>query len=160
EPASLHNLSGFRIAAVRNNSRQVLEARAVVMAAPAHVAAHLLTLVAPHLAQKLSAIAYASLAVVAAGYYNKQASAPLDGFGVLIPRGEGHRTLGIVWNTSLFPGRAPEGQMVLTSFIGGTTDPEIAKKPKEEIAAIVQKDHQRILGITGSPIASAIWVHH
>jgi oxygen-dependent protoporphyrinogen oxidase len=50
--------------------------------------------------------------------------------------------------------------MVLTSFIGGTTDPEIAKKPKEEIAAIVQRDHQKILGITGSPIASAICVHH
>jgi len=160
EPASAHNLRGFRVAALRNNSRQVLDAQAVVMAAPAHVAAHLLALVAPHLAQKLSGIAYASLAVVATGYYKKQASAPLDGFGVLIPRSERHRALGIVWNTSLFPGRAPEGQMVLTSFIGGTTDPEIAKKPKEEIAAIVQKDHQKILGITGSPIASAIWVHH
>jgi oxygen-dependent protoporphyrinogen oxidase len=49
--------------------------------------------------------------------------------------------------------------MVLTSFIGGATDPEIATKPKEEIVAIVQKDHEQILGITGSPIASAIWVH-
>jgi oxygen-dependent protoporphyrinogen oxidase len=152
-------VSGFRVATIRNNSRTILNANAVVMAAPAHVAAHLLAAIAFDLSHKLSGIAYASLAVVATGYYKEQASAPLDGFGVLIPRSEKLRTLGIVWNTSLFPGRAPDGQMVLTSFVGGTTDPEIAVKPKEEIAAIVQKDHQQLLGITGSPIASAIWVH-
>ncbi len=134
-------------------------AQAVVVAAPAHVAAHLVAPVASDLAHRLSGVAYASLAVVAMGYYKKQASLPLDGFGVLIPRSEKHRTLGIVWNTSLFAGRAPDGQMAITSFLGGTTDPEIAQKPAEEIAAIVQKDHQEILGMTGSPIQSMIWVH-
>jgi len=159
EPSDGQGATGFRIAAVRGNSRQVLDAHAVVMAAPAHAAAHLLARVAPDLSHKLSGIAYASLAVVGTAYYKRQASAPLEGFGVLIPRSEKHHTLGIVWNSSLFPGRASEGQMVLTSFIGGTTDPEIVTKREEEIAAIVQKDHQQILGITGSPIASAIWVH-
>jgi len=146
---------GFR----RSDGAGALSAPAVVMAAPAHVAAPLVTTIAPDLAQKLSAVAYASLAVVATGYYKKQASAPLHGFGVLIPRTEKRRTLGIVWNTSLFAGRAPEGQMTITSFIGGTTDPGIAQKPPEEIAALVQKDHQEILGITGSPITTIIWVH-
>jgi protoporphyrinogen/coproporphyrinogen III oxidase len=130
-----------------------------VIAAPAQVAAHLVRPIASDLARKLSGIAYASLAVVATGYYQKQASAPLDGFGVLIPRSERHRTLGMVWNTSLFAGRAPEGQMVITSFLGGATDPEIAQKPPKEITAIVEKEHEEILGITGSPITSMTWVH-
>jgi protoporphyrinogen/coproporphyrinogen III oxidase len=151
--------SRFQVRAAENHGGQTLPAQAVVMAVPAHVAAHLLAPVVPGLAQRLSGIAYASLAVVASGYYKRQAGAPLDGFGVLVPRGETHRTLGIVWNTSLFPGRAPEGQMVLTSFIGGATDPEIAAKSKTEIAAIVERDREQILGITGRPIASAIWVH-
>jgi oxygen-dependent protoporphyrinogen oxidase len=123
------------------------------------VAAHLVAPVASDLAHKLSGVVYASLAVVATGYYKKQASAPLDGFGVLIPRSEKYRTLGIVWNTSLFAGRAPDGQMAITSFLGGTTDPEIAQKPAEEIAGIAQKDHEEILGMTGPPIQSMIWVH-
>jgi protoporphyrinogen/coproporphyrinogen III oxidase len=159
EPANNRSTTGFRVAAVRNNSRQILNAQVVVMGAPAHAAAQLLAPFASDLAHKLSGIAYASLAVVATGYYKKQASTSLDGFGVLIPRSEKHHTLGIVWNTSLFPGRAPEGQMVLTSFLGGTTDPEIAAKSREEITAIVQKDHEQILGITGSPIASSVCVH-
>ncbi len=150
---------GFRVRAAQSHAGQILAAQAVVMAAPAHVAAHLLAPFVPRLAHKLSGIAYASLAVVASGYYKKQASVPLDGFGVLVPRSEKHRTLGIVWNASLFPGRAPEGQMALTSFIGGATDPEIASKSKAEISAIVQRDCEQILGITGSPITSAIWVH-
>jgi len=151
--------AGLDVRFKRSGRVEVLSAQAVVMAAPAHVAARLVAPVASELAQRLSAVAYASLAVVATGYYKKQASAPLDGFGVLIPRSEKHRTLGIVWNSSLFAGRAPDGQMVITSFLGGTTDPGIAQKPTEEIAAIVQKDHQEILGMTGTPIQSMIWVH-
>ena len=151
--------AGLEVRFRRADGGGTLRAPAVVMAAPAHVAAPVIAPLDRHLADKLSGIVYASLAVVATGYYNKQTSAPLDGFGVLIPRSERRRTLGIVWNTSLFAGRAPAGQMVITSFLGGATDPGVAAKPAQEIAALVQKDHEEILGITGSPIASMIWVH-
>lgn len=151
--------SGFQVRIARNGGSDTLAARALVIAAPAHVASHLVAPIAADLARRLSGVVYASLAVMGTGYYANQTTMELDGFGVLIPRSEKHRTLGIVWNSSLFPGRAPAGQMTLTSFIGGATDPEIAQKPVAEIAAIVQKDHEQILGIAGSPLASAIWVH-
>jgi oxygen-dependent protoporphyrinogen oxidase len=111
------------------------------------------------LAQTLSGIAYASVVVYAAGYYNKQAVTAPDGFGVLIPRSEKHRTLGIVWNSSLFSKRAPEGQFAITSFLGGATDLELLGESDQAIAAIAEKDSASILGITGSPIASAFWRH-
>jgi len=149
----------FQLHVTQGDAKQTLSADSVVVAAPAHVAAHFLAPISPALAQQLSGIAYASLAVVASGYYQKQTTMQLDGFGVLIPRSEKHRTLGIVWNSSLFPGRAPAGQMTLTSFIGGTTDPEIARRSEAEIAAIVQKDLEQILGITGSAVASNVWIH-
>ena len=48
------------------------------------------------------------------------------GFGVLVPRIEGIRTLGVLYPASLFAGRAPEGFALTTSFLGGALDPEIA----------------------------------
>ena len=156
------NLGGaaYEIRVARDGTTgETLLAPAVVLATPAYVASHLVTSIAPSLASILSGVAYASLAVVGTGYHKRQSGASLDGFGVLIPRSEKYRTLGIVWNSSLFAGRAPDGRMVITSFVGGATDPEMAAKTEEEILAIVQDEHARILGITGSPVAAAVWKH-
>jgi oxygen-dependent protoporphyrinogen oxidase len=151
--------SEYEIRVARGGREETMMAGAVVLATPAYVAAHLVGSLAPSLAGVLSGIAYASLAVVATGYHKRQASAALDGFGALIPRSEKYHTLGIVWNSSLFAGRAPEGQMALTSFVGGATDPEMIAKTDQEILAIVQDEHARILGIAGSPLSAAVWKH-
>ena len=105
----------------------------------------------------LSGVAYAPVAVVACGYYDRQIAEKLDGFGFLVPRSEKVRTLGTVWNSSLFAGRAPAGSVAITSFIGGATDPKIMECSEDEIAAIVQDENARILQISGSPVASAVW---
>src|SRR5271168_2960243 len=142
---------------VRNGQEQPALSSAVVIATPAYAAAHLLETSAPHLAQTLSGIAYAPVAVVACTYYRQQVGDPLEGFGFLVPRGEKVRTLGTVWNSSLFPGRAYEGSVTITSFIGGATDPEIINLHEENIAAIVTEENARILGITGPPVETAVW---
>jgi oxygen-dependent protoporphyrinogen oxidase len=142
---------------VRNGQEQSASAGAVVIATPAYAAAHLLDTFSPHLAQTLSGIAYAPVAVVACTYYRQQVGDPLEGFGFLVPRGEKVRTLGTVWNSSLFPGRAHEGSVTITSFIGGATDPEIMNLHEENIAAIVTEENARILGITGPPVEVAVW---
>jgi len=48
------------------------------------------------------------------------------GFGVLVPRVEGIRSLGVLYPASLFSGRAPDGFALTTSFLGGALDPELA----------------------------------
>jgi len=149
----------YRVRVKKDGREQTIAASAVVMASPAYVASHLVAEISPALAKTLSGIAYAPVAVVAAAYYTKQIGTPPDGFGVLIPRSEGYRTLGTVWTSSLFPERDGGGRVTMTSFAGGATDPEIVAKPDEEIAAIVQKDNARILSITGAPITSAVWKH-
>ena len=148
---------GCEIRIVRNGQEQSASARAVVIATPAYAAAHLLETSSRHLAQSLSGIAYAPVAVVACTYYRQQVGDPLEGFGFLVPRGEKVRTLGTVWNSSLFPGRAHEGSVAITSFIGGATDPEIMNQHEENIAAIVTEENARILGITGPPVEVAVW---
>lgn len=134
-----------------------MRAAAIVLATPAYVSARLIESISAQLARTLSGIAYAPVAVVATGYNQQQIGAPTDGFGFLVPRGEKLNTLGTVWNSSLFHGRAPHGGVTLTSFAGGATNPKFADKPEEEIAKIIQSENERILKIIGSPVTSVVW---
>jgi protoporphyrinogen/coproporphyrinogen III oxidase len=151
------NSTACEIRIVQNGREHPVSANAVVIATPAYAAAHLLETFSSHLAQTLSGIAYAPVAVVASTYYRQQVGDPLEGFGFLVPRGEKVRTLGTVWNSSLFPDRAREGSVTITGFIGGATDPEIMQLHEENIAAIVAEENGRILGITGPPVQTAVW---
>lgn len=153
------NDQGFQIRLAQNGRSEQMNARAVVLATPAYVASHIAAALSAKEAQTLSGIAYAPVVVVAAGYHSHQTAAALDGFGVLIPRSEKYRTLGIVWNSSLFPNRAPQGQLAITSILGGATDPSIMDRSDEEIAAIAVEESAKILNIEGPPITSGIWRH-
>src|SRR5207248_10527587 len=97
-------------------------------------------------------IKYAAVAVVSHGYRRDQIGSGLRGFGVLISRTERGRTLGTVWNSSLFAGRAPEGHVLLTSFIGGASDGKALSLSWDELSVIVHHDVSRILGIRGEPM--------
>lgn len=149
----------FEIHVARKGRSETFAASAVVMATPAHVTAQFVEPFRPAAGQALSAMPYAAVAVVAAGYEARQFARPPNGFGFLIPRSENLRTLGTVWNSSLFAGTAPEGCVAITSFVGGATDPEMVEKADEEIAEIVHGENARIMGLGGSPHASALWKH-
>jgi oxygen-dependent protoporphyrinogen oxidase len=149
----------FDIRIAQGGREESLASSALVIATPAYTAAALLGPLSSSLAHALSGIAYAPVAVIAAGYYRRQIGNPLDGFGFLVPRREKLRTLGTVWNSSLFPGRARDGMVALSSFAGGATDPEIVEKTEDEIAQVVHDENARVLQITGPPAASSVWRH-
>lgn len=153
EPAA----HAYEIRMAHDGREETIQARAVVAATPAYVSAHILNALSSPLAHTLSGIAYAPVAVVAAAYYLKQIGHSVEGFGFLIPRSEKLRTLGTVWNSSLFPGRAPAGKIVITSFAGGATDPGFVDKQEDEIAAIVHEENARVLQISGTPVALQVW---
>jgi oxygen-dependent protoporphyrinogen oxidase len=152
-------LARYQIRFTQNDRAETIEARAVVIATPAYTASHLVSSLSAPLARSLSGIAYAGMVVVGAAYHAKQVGTVMDGFGVLIPRSEKYRTLGIVWNSSLFPDRGAAGRTILTSMMGGATDPEIVEKPDQEILAVAQGESARLLAITGQPILSRVWKH-
>jgi protoporphyrinogen/coproporphyrinogen III oxidase len=149
----------YRIQFVENGNSSTVDACAVVLATPAYVAGNLLESISAPLSLALCGIAYAGVAVVGAAYHAKQVGAVLDGFGVLIPRAEKTRTLGIVWNSSLFPDRGGEGRVLLSSFVGGATDSDILRMSDEAILATVHGDCSKLLKITGQPITSGLWRH-
>jgi oxygen-dependent protoporphyrinogen oxidase len=155
--ASVARSANYQVCIEQNGRNEMVEAAAVVIATPAYTAGHIAAPISSPLVNMLSGVAYAPVAVVASGYYDRQIAEALEGFGFLVPRSEKVRTLGTVWNSSLFSGRAPAGSVAITSFIGGATDPKIMDRSEDEIAAVVQDENARILQISGQPVASAVW---
>ena len=143
--------SRFKITIEHQGETKTFSSAKLIVAAPAYAAAHLLSECAPEVAALIADIPYAALASVPLGYRREQITHTLDGFGFLAPRSAGLRMLGSVWNSSLFPDRAPEGYVCLTNFIGGATNPEAIKLSDEELIRIVHSDLQKVLGITGEP---------
>jgi oxygen-dependent protoporphyrinogen oxidase len=86
------------------------------------------------------------------GYRREQIAHPLDGFGVLVPSKEKRSLLGVLFSSSLFPGRAPDGYVAITVMIGGTRQPEIAKMEPSQWLGAVRADLREILGVEGEPV--------
>jgi oxygen-dependent protoporphyrinogen oxidase len=106
---------GFRVSGL------ALASRSLVLATGARAAATLLGTAMPR-AAALAEIEHAPVAVVNLGLRREHVRHALDGFGFLVPRGEGLRMLGCLFASSLFEGRAPSGAVALTCFFGGSTD--------------------------------------
>ena len=126
----------------------------LVLATPTQTAASLLRNVSAEFDLALKEIEYAPVAVVSLGYRKADVGHSLEGFGFLVPRSSGLRVLGTVWNSSLFPGRAPEGLVLLTSFVGGMTDPQAVTHSKEELLSAVHREIARLLSIRQTPVFS------
>jgi oxygen-dependent protoporphyrinogen oxidase len=105
----------------------------------------------PILFDELSTLPYTPLSVLALGFEDDQIRHPLDGFGMLIPEVENYKTLGVLFSSTLFPGRAPDGHQLLTCFIGGARNPQTASKSKDELQSIVLTELNKLLGIKGEP---------
>jgi oxygen-dependent protoporphyrinogen oxidase len=146
-------LVGARGFSLGCGTRQV-EADAVVLAGPAHQSAELVREFAPNAAALLSTIHTAPLAVVCLGYDAAAVAAErgsLDGFGFLVPRGEGPRILGALWETSIYPGRAPSGKALLRVMVGGATDPGAVELPDGELISTVTTDLERTMRLRQMP---------
>jgi protoporphyrinogen/coproporphyrinogen III oxidase len=146
----------FEVSLFANGREEVLTAGRLIIATPAQQAATLLRDVDPQFESALSPIAYAPVAVVSLGYPQSAIHHSLEGFGFLVPRSSGLRILGSVWNSSLFPNRAPDGHVLLTSFVGGTTDPSAVSLPESEIVPVVHRELASVLGISQPPSFSHV----
>ncbi|MCM2971927.1 protoporphyrinogen oxidase [Larsenimonas suaedae] len=128
----------------------------LVLAVPAHVSARLLEPIDPALARPLEEIVYPSVNAVALGFRAEDIMHPLDGFGLLIPNREQRTTLGVLFSSTLFPNRAPDGHVLLTGFMGGRRRPGVAEWDDNAQVAQVLYDLRDLLGIRGEPVWSRV----
>jgi oxygen-dependent protoporphyrinogen oxidase len=97
--------------------------------------------------------------VVCCGFARERIARDLDGFGYLIPRKEGRSILGTLWDSSIFPQRAPQGYVLLRSMMGGATNPAAIQLSDDEVLARTLADLREIMGITERPDFVRIFRH-
>lgn len=136
-----------------------VEAEIVVSAAPAHALSEMLAQTDELAASLLKQIPYAPMNVVCFGYARDKIARDLSGFGYLIAKGEKRHTLGTLWDSSIFPQRAPDGQVLLRSMFGGATNPQAIELSEEEVKQRTMADLKLIMGIDAAPDFVKIFRH-
>ena len=125
---------------------------AVVYAAPAHCVDDVdLDFPGGDRLKTLASISHPPVAVLVLGFRREDVAHPLDGFGFLVPEVERRHVLGVIFSSTLFAGRAPEGHVTLTAFVGGVRNPDLANADLPTITARVQDDLRALLGAKGEP---------
>ncbi|TMQ71167.1 MAG: protoporphyrinogen oxidase [Candidatus Eisenbacteria bacterium] len=142
---------------LRLEDGEALAADGVLLAAPAARAAAMVADLDPELSRGLAEFPYAGLGVVAMAFRAADLTVPLDGYGYLVARREGLDTLGVVWDSSLFAGRAPEGMVLVRAMLGGARRPEVADLGEDEILRRARAELKRVLGVTAAPARSWVW---
>jgi len=134
-----------------------VRARSIVLAVPAYVTGSLLRPIDSALADLCEAVPYASTATVAFGYRRDQVSHPLRGTGFVVPRTEGLALLAGTWVSSKWPGRAPNGHVLLRGYLGGGRDPHRLEAADQELLDAAQKELAELLGISGAPLFTRLY---
>ncbi len=139
--------------------RGEMDADAVVVATPAYAAAAMLSPLDAALGDALGAIPYSAVSVVALGYEKATLENPLDGFGFLIPRGERRKILGALWDSSVFPNRAPGGKALIRAMVGGVRAPELAALPPRDLIELTRGELAATMGVRAEPVLARAFFH-
>lgn len=142
-----------------DTGKELVQADAVIVAAPAPHAARVLRSLSPEIAHELEGIAYASSATVSLAFRRSEIANPLDGFGFVVPHIERRGIIACTYTSVKYPGRAPEGGVLLRAFVGGALQEELVERDDAELVAIVRSELRSLLGITAEPVLTNIHRH-
>lgn len=156
-----------RVTAVRKGSSspwevlldtgEVLPADHVVLGLAPPLAARLVREAAPSLAQALDAVPCTSAATVFFAYERRSIPHPLDATGFIVPKREGMRILAGTWVSSKWPGRAPEGKVLLRAFLGGVGREASIDRPDDALVHEARVDVERLLKFRAEPLFTRVF---
>ncbi|MEM1205064.1 MAG: protoporphyrinogen oxidase [Acidobacteriota bacterium] len=155
---------GLRVLrACDGDDRGSLGADLVIVATPASSAAGLLPTArlregSAHAAY-LEGLDHPFVTTVGLGYRRSDVDHPLDAFGLLVAsdsRPASADVLGILFASSIFPGRSPEGEVTLTVMVGGARDPGAADLDDDGLLNRARRAATTMLGVRGEPVAVSL----
>ena len=138
------------------HSGSEFEADAVVLCAPAHAAARMLARRAPELARRLGEINYASSATVNLAYRESDFPNPPEMFGFVVPTIEGRRIIAVSFSSLKFPGRAPNGMLLLRTFLGGALSDQMMQLDDAAMIAAAREELAELLGLRATPMIALV----
>jgi protoporphyrinogen/coproporphyrinogen III oxidase len=135
----------------------ILKADAVVLATPPRVTASLLAPLLPEAAQALRSVPLAPVAVVCLGFQTTDIGMDLNAYGFLVAREQGPKLLGCQYESTIFPGRAPAGCVLLRALYGGTFDPDAVEESDDALVRRAWQELRTIAGLSRFPDVTAVW---
>lgn len=138
---------------------ETIHARHVICASPAYQTAEQLGGLSSTIGRTLCEIGYPPIAVVYLGYRAEQFDKPIEGFGGLIPSIENRKILGVIFSSSNFSGRAPEGHILLTVLVGGARNRAVETWSDDHAIAVAEAEIAALMKPKGQPTfrKSRIW---
>lgn len=142
---------GFKVSVSDNKgiTREIFS-QAVISTAGGFALPSLFPFIADEHMNKISALNYAGVVQVTAGYNNWNGK-KLDAFGGLVPSKEKRDILGILFPSAIFANRAPENGALLSVFIGGVKNPGALNKSDREIEEIALNEIGKTLSTRETP---------
>ena len=97
--------------------------------------------------EKITAMKYAKVVQFSLGF-NEWKGISLDAFGGLVPWKEQRGLLGVLYLSTIFTGRAPQGGAMFSVFMGGLRKPEIYDKPEAELREMLAAEFSAMMGLS------------
>ena len=141
---------GWRVTAERGDCR----CRRLVLALPVNQALELVRAALPDQPPPLAAVPEARILSVLLGF-GAEARIPF-GFGYLAPERESRFTLGALFSSHMFPGRAPAGGQLLEALVGGRRHPERLTLADDELISRVYEDLRQLMDLPDPPRFAAV----
>lgn len=136
---------------------RVLDADAVILAAPAPVAARLLRGESPEAAAELDAVEYASMALITLAYRRADAALPA-GSGFLVPPVDGRTIKASTFASQKWGWIADEDPdlLVLRASVGRYGETEILGREDAELVEAARADLREATGLAATPVATRV----
>ncbi|THA80469.1 protoporphyrinogen oxidase [Streptomyces sp. A0592] len=157
---SLERLPGdrWRVRAVTGDGTLTVEADAVVLALPAFAAAELLAPHSPMAEAGLTAIPYASTAVVTMAFSRARAAFLPEGNGFLVPPVDGHtvKAVSFLSNKWAWLRSAAPDAFVLRASVGRFGEDDLPARPDRHLIRSAITELRRAMGPLGEPVAARV----
>jgi protoporphyrinogen/coproporphyrinogen III oxidase len=134
----------------------VLDADAVVVATPAYDAARLLKPHDAELARLLGEIGYSSAASVNIAYRSAELPRLPESFGFVVPVKERRKIIACTFSSVKFAHRAPEGTVLMRTFLGGALQAEMMALEDAALVAAAREEIAALLGVRAEPILTYV----
>ncbi len=141
------------------NGKDIIDADAVILAAPAPRAGALLKGIEANAADDLSSISYASTATVNLGYRRDDLPRAPDSFGFVVPAREQRKIMACTFSSLKYPERAPADGILLRAFVGGTLQSELFSDDNVTMVQNVRDELAALLSVRAAPLFTRVWRH-